>query len=168
MTFADELANAASRAGAAGHALAVDKGMPHFLHHAESKGLFARETWTRMGLPGDTPAEQAVALFQRRGPLEQTAIWTDGTYVRVLTRENQQTVFSVFTVGQGPTRAQRDELYRALYDIGVERFYGYMRKDHPFLEPVLRLVPETQVGPCPIDDESVTLLYPVDAKGPRP
>jgi hypothetical protein len=168
VTFADEVAHVAARVGAAGTAMSVEKGLPAFVDMAKERGLFLRATWTRMQLPGATYEEQATALFLRRGPLEQTAIWTDGAYVRVLTREDQRTVFSVFTVGRGPTRAQRNELYRALWDVGVERFYGYMRKDHPFLQTVLRLVPDTQVEPCPLDEQSVTLIYPVDAKQARP
>jgi len=147
--------------------LEVEEGLPELMNMALSKDLFNRSVWVRMGLQGAPEAQMREYLTWWVQDPTQAALWTQGTYFRVLVRLSQTTVFSLITVGQGTTRENRYELYRALWDVGVERFYGHMRKDHPHLQKVLADVPEIQQEPYRTED-SVTLIYPVDARGPRP
>jgi hypothetical protein len=138
---------------------------------ARSKGLFARETWTRMQLPGASAHDQFWAYLRRRDAtpvFSETAVWVSSGYFRILTRETPTRVFSVMTLGRVPSDAERLELFRALWDCGIESFYGYIRKDHPILQFSLGTALPPRVEPCPIDPDSVMTVYPVDARGPRP
>ena len=140
--------------------------LPEIVVTGAGKGLYERDTWTRIGLQGASREEQWVALVRRRDrSFTQTAVWIDGSYIRIVQRESPRVAFSLFTLGATPTNDQLLEVFRAMYDVGIERFYSYIRKDHPLLQVAPAV---TVIEPCPFDPDSVGTVYPVDARKERP
>jgi hypothetical protein len=119
--------------------LEVEEGFEHLLAVCRAKKLFDRPMWQEMGFAG-TDGEQLQAFLARKCPdPAQAALWTQGTYFRLLVRTESDVAYSALSVGFGMTEENRQECYRALYDVGIRELRNHARPDNPHTQTMLAM-----------------------------
>lgn len=137
MTFAQELRHVAPPGV---RVLEVDEGFDELLIVCQKKHLFGRDIWVMLAYPGDSNQEQLKVFFAETCPnLQETALWTQGTYFRVLYRKFPMVAWSRLSVGSGMTLENRQECYRALWDVGIRELHNRVLPDNPHTKTIQHL-----------------------------
>lgn len=137
MSFAQELRHVAPPGV---RVLEVTEGFDELLGVCRKKHLFDRPVWTVLDYPGDSEEAQLHVFFKETCPkTQEAALWTQGTYFRVVYRKYQTIAWSRLSVGSGMTLENRQDFYRALWDVGIRELHNRVLPDNPHTKTIQRI-----------------------------
>lgn len=108
--------------------LEVWEGFEEFFVFCQTKNLFNLPVWAEMDFKG-TDREQLTQFLKIKVPLPSwAALWTQGTYFKLLVKVAPDICFYTFVIGSGITSENNDETNRALYDVGIREIIGMIHR----------------------------------------